>query len=223
MLGRVRRSARNGKIRCAINGLARMLGGVCTDFSPLTVDKSSASKTCNFSVAWCIGVCDQRLSFAVQKLCTGLPTKSVEKVGGFRGRSSCRCCDWERCGLTETHQGLDAVFQGLRTGLPTKFVGNFGRLCASSMNFCSAQIQNAHLLASAQTTIQPDHLFCADNQSMIISGHVLLKRSAADHDRTLAEGSGPPGNAVPRLPETHPICQPCSVHVAPRFLLSSAP
>lgn len=116
------RSARSEKIRCAINGLAWMLGGVCTDFSPLTVDKSSASKTCNFSVAWRIDVCDQGLRFAVQKLCTGLPTKSVEKTGRFRGAAS-RCCrDWERRGLTETHQGLDAVFQGLRTGLPTKCV-----------------------------------------------------------------------------------------------------
>src|SRR6516225_490447 len=38
-----------------------------------------------------------------------------------------RCCDWNRRGLTETHQGLDAVFQGLRTGLPTECVENSWR------------------------------------------------------------------------------------------------
>jgi hypothetical protein len=52
---------------------------------------SSAARdgeTCNFSVAWSIGVCDHGLRFAVQKLCTGLPTKSVEKADVFRDAST---------------------------------------------------------------------------------------------------------------------------------------
>ena len=60
-----------------------MLGGLCTDLCPSTVDKSSASETCNFSASRAIDVCDQGLRFAVQKLFTGLSTKSVEKSADF--------------------------------------------------------------------------------------------------------------------------------------------
>jgi hypothetical protein len=60
-----------------------MLGGVCTDLCPSTVDKSAAFKTCNFAVAWTIDLCDQGLRFAVQKLFTGLCPKSVEKSVDF--------------------------------------------------------------------------------------------------------------------------------------------
>lgn len=82
-LGRWGRSAGSVKIRCAINGLGGMLGGVCTEFSTSAVENFAAFETCNFSVARLIDVCDQGLRFAVQKLCTGLPTKTVEKVGAM--------------------------------------------------------------------------------------------------------------------------------------------
>lgn len=112
----------NQKIRCAINGLGRMLGGVCTDLCPSAVDKSGASKTCNFSVAWTIDVCDQGLGFAVQTLCTGVSPKSVDKRTRLCACFGPCCSDWERCALFEVHQGLGAVFNGLRTGLSPKSV-----------------------------------------------------------------------------------------------------